>query len=123
MTSVFPLVILDGVMERLFKVDHETNRSIENCHVLFFCDVFNNVQETGVHPLFFASDKTIEYRVGNAIFQESMEHKQLCEGEDGASESSVSLYQRCCREELKRAFQTKDDDVLSVAAQQWRVFF
>ena len=108
---------MNGVGERLFKVDHETNWSVKNGQVLLFGDVFNEVQEVGVHCLCFPSYQTIKDRVRHAIFQESMEHIQLGVGENDAGERSVSLYQRCCSEEFERAFQAKDNDVLSVIAQ------
>ena len=94
------LIPLSSVVERLFKVDHQTDRPIENGRPSFAGDVFDKPKEPFVDGLVLPSYKTVEKRIRHAVFEESVEHTQLRERKDDTRERSIPLDERCCCEEV-----------------------
>ena len=83
-----------SVDERHLKINHQSDRTVEDGCAPFPGDLLNKDEEALVDLLVLSSHKAVEDGVGDAFLEQRMEHVELCERENDTSERPVTLDER-----------------------------
>ena len=107
-------MLMSSSDERPLKVDHHSDRPVQDRRAALERDLVNQFDEAIVDGLILSSDQAVQEWVRHAVPQQRMEDVELREGVNEASEGAIAFDQGGVGEERDGAGQAKDDDVVAV---------